>query len=68
MANEQFIVNHKSRLIHNRKHLTERCNTDQIKRRSDMDATEMRKLRRESQWYYWPCSWCECEKRFGCDC
>ncbi|HLE04557.1 MAG TPA: hypothetical protein VI729_08115 [Anaerolineales bacterium] len=52
---KRYIVNVWARRIHDREHLTERCNTDQIKARRDADAAEIFALEARG---YRRCTWC----------
>ena len=52
---KRYIVNPLRRTIHDREYLTERCNTDQIKARRDVDASEVFALEARG---YRRCTWC----------
>ena len=53
---ERYIINHMTQRIHDRNHLTERCNTDQILIRSETSQEEIFEL--EAKGYH-RCYWCK---------
>ena len=56
---KRYIVNHgRSQVIHDRKGLTERCNTDQLAFRQDHDRDGMELMLRHG---YRFCRWCHRE-------
>lgn len=57
---KRYLLNLRAKVIHDREHLTERCNTDQIALRKDADTKETLGLlyqgRMLSSWRL--CRWC----------
>jgi hypothetical protein len=61
-AMKRYILNLSAKTVHDRNNLTERCNTDDIKDRDEIDPREVEDLgaavRISGKGMFWKCYWC----------